>query len=147
MKIIGNVLKANGNTFWSVTPDAPVNNAIKLMSENEVKALPVLEEEKLVGVVSENDCIRKVILMGKSTKKTQVREIMSSNMHMASPDQSVEECLAQMTDEHVRHLPVIANGSLVGFVSMSDLLQTIIDDQKDYIYGLENYILGTDYGR
>ena len=145
MRTIDDILKTNGHTLWSVTPDSSVYDAIKQMADKQVGALPVLNAGKLVGAITEKDCIKKVILKGKSTEETQVWEIMASNSAVTFPAQSVEECIALMTEKYIHHLPVISNGSLVGFVSMSDLVRTIIDDQKDYIYRLENYVLGVGF--
>ncbi len=145
MRTIDDILKTNGQTLWSVTPDTSINDAIKQMADRQVVAFPVLNAGKLVGAITEKDCIENVILKGKSTEETQVWEIMASNSVVTSPSQSVEECIALMTEKKIYHLPVISHGSLVGFVSMSDLFRTIIDDQKDYIYRLENYVLGISF--
>lgn len=117
------------------------------MADEQIGALPVLEAGKLVGVLSEKDCIEKVILTGRSTEETQVGEIMEPDMICTSPAQTVEACLDVMTESHVQHLPVLSATSFVGFVSMSDLFRTIIDDQREYIYRLDNYVLGIDFGK
>jgi CBS domain-containing protein len=145
MKMINDILKTNGHTLWSVAPESSVNNAIKLMADKQVQALPVLKAGKLVGIISELDCIEKVILKGKSPEETPISRIMTRHIISTSPAQTVEDCLDVMTEEHIQHLPVVAGTGLLGFVSMSDLLRTIISDQKDYIYRLENYVLGIGF--
>ncbi len=145
MRTIDDILRTNGQNVLSVSANSSVNEAIKQMADKQVGALLVLCAGKLLGVVTEKDCLQKVIIRGKSAEKTQVREIMASNTVFATPLQSVEECLATMVEKEIHHLPVISNHSLVGFVSMSDLLRTIVADQKDYIYRLENYVMGTEY--
>ncbi len=145
MRIINDVLRMDGHTIWSVPPDAPVINAIKLMAEKQVGALPVLRKGKLVGIISAKDCINKVIIKGKSPEETRVSKIMARDIIYAEPNQSIEDCLSIMSDKHIRHLPVVANLKMVGFVSMGDLFNAIINEQKDYIYHLENYVSGVEF--
>lgn len=145
MRTINDILKTDGNLILSVTPDTSINRAIELMANKQVRSLPVLEAGKLIGSVTEKDCINKVIVKGKSPEETQVREIMASDSAIATPAQSVEDCLLMMTEKHIQQLPVISNGALVGFVSMSDMLLTIINDQNDYIHRLENYVMGIGF--
>ncbi len=145
MKTIGDYLKTTGDPFWSVNSDDSVRSVIKLMSQGRVKALPVLEAGRLVGIISMDDCINRVMLKGRPSLETRVREIMTSNLVTTYPAKSVEECLELMSEKHIQHLPVLTDGTLVGFVSMSDLLRTIIDDQKEYIDRLENYVMGVGY--
>jgi CBS domain-containing protein len=147
MRTIDEILKTNGHTPRTVTPDSSVISALKLMAEEQEEALPVLEAGKLVGVICEKDCIAKVILNGRSKEEPRVTEIMTRNIPHFSPGQSIEECLDVMTEKHIQYLPIMSETSFVGFVSMSDIFRTIIDDQKGYIYRLENFVLGADYGK
>src|ERR671925_1964562 len=107
MTIVNQLLQAKGPDIWSIAPDSSVYDAIKLMADKEIGALLVLEAGKLVGIVSERDYARKVILQGKSSRNTPVREIMTSKVFYVRPEQSIEECMALMTDKHIRHLPVL----------------------------------------
>jgi CBS domain-containing protein len=145
MKTVNDILKTKGKNLWSVAPDSSVKNAIKLMADKQVDAMLVLQAGNLVGVISEKDCIKNVILKGRSAEDTQVWEIMECNMIYTSPGQTLEDCLEVMTEKHIRHLPVIEDGSLVGFFSTSDLIMSIITDQKDYINRLENYVMGIGF--
>jgi CBS domain-containing protein len=141
MKTIGQLLKIKGNTVWSIEPDAPVFDALKLMAEKNVGALLVMEAGKLIGIISERDYARKVILIGRSSKATPVSDIMSTRVIYARPNQTVDEGLALMSDKHVRHLPVFDDYHLVGIVSIGDLVNAIIVEQQRLIGKLENYIL------
>ncbi len=145
MVTIQDILKTNSHSLWMVAPDSTLDNAIKLMAEKKVEALPVLDSGELVGVISEKDCIEKVILKGKSTEETQVAEIMVRDPVYSSPAQTVEDCLDMMTRNQILYMPVMTGKSLVGFISMNDLFRTIITDQKAYIYRLENYVMGIEF--
>ncbi len=142
MKPVRELLRIKGQETWSVTPDTPVYDALKLMAEKNVGALLVLEGDKLAGILSERDYARKVILKGKASKNTPAREIMSENVVCVTPEQSVAECMALMTDKHFRHLPVIEDGKLVGVISIGDVVKAIISEQKFVIEQLEHYIAG-----
>lgn len=142
MKTIGHLLDAKGRDIWSVSPDASVLEAIELMAEKEVGALVVMEDARPVGIVSERDYARKVILKGRSSKACRVAEIMTARVIYAEPGQSVEECMALMTERRVRHLPVMDEGRLVGVISIGDLVKAIIAEQKFIIEQLEQYISG-----
>ena len=143
MKPVRELLRIKGQETWSVTPDTPVYDALKLMAEKNVGALLVLEGDKLAGILSERDYARKVILKGKASKNTPAREIMSENVVCVTPEQSVAECMALMTDKHFRHLPVIEDGKLVGVISIGDVVKAIISEQTFVIEQLEHYIAGT----
>ncbi|MBW8055524.1 MAG: CBS domain-containing protein [Nitrospira sp.] len=143
MKPVRELLRIKGQETWSVTPDTPVYDALKLMAEKNVGALLVLDGDKLAGILSERDYARKVILKGKASKNTPAREIMSENVVCVTPEQSVAECMALMTDKHIRHLPVIEDGKLVGVISIGDVVKAIISEQKFVIEQLEHYIAGT----
>ena len=143
MKSAAQVLKAKPRqTVETVAPSTSVFDAVKLMAEKNIGALLVLEEQKIVGIVTERDYARKVVLLGRSSKETPVRDIMSSPVMYVRPDQTNEECMALMTDNRVRHLPVMDNGKLVGLISIGDLVKDIISEQKFIIEQLEHYITG-----
>ena len=129
-------------TVESVAPSTSVFDAVKLMAEKNIGALLVLEEQKIVGIVTERDYARKIVLMGRSSKETPVRDIMSSPVMYVRPDQTNEECMALMTDNRVRHLPVVDQGKLMGLISIGDLVKDIISEQKFIIEQLEHYIAG-----
>jgi CBS domain-containing protein len=145
MKTVDDVMKTIRRTLWSIAPDFTISRAIKFMDDNQAEALPVLDAGTLVGVISEKHCIKNVILSGKSLEETQVWEIMERNFIFTSPGQFIEDCLDVMTENHVRHLPVIADGALVAFLSMNDVFSSILIDQKDYITRLENYVMGIGF--
>ena len=140
MKTVKEILQAKSHKLLSIAPEASVLDALKLMAEKEVGALVVLEGDKLAGIFSERDYARKVILHGKSSKDTPVSEIMTHKVVCVGPDQSVEDCMALMTDKHVRHLPVIADGKLVGVVSIGDIVKAVISEKQFMIEQLESYI-------
>ena len=146
MKTIRQLLTIKGSTVWTVTPDTSVFDALKLMAEKSIGALLVLEGKRVAGVFSERDYARKVVLHGKVSKKTPVKDIMSTTVTKVNPDQHVEECLAVMTDKRFRHLPVVENGKLVGIVSIGDLVKEIISEQAFLIKNLEQYIGGSPMG-
>jgi CBS domain-containing protein len=142
MVTIGELLGKKGHEVWCLGPDASVYEAIELMAEKEVGALMVMEGPKAVGLVSERDYVRNVILKGRSSKDTKIREIMSTHVVCARPDQIIEECMAIMTAKRVRHLPVMDADRLLGIISIGDLVKAIIDEQKFVIDQLEHYISG-----
>lgn len=142
MKRVKDVLEVKGNDVWSIEPGASVYDAMKLMADKEVGSLMVIEGTELVGIISERDYARKVILEGRSSKTTQVREIMTSRLVYAEPEQNIEECMVVMTERRVRHLPVIDGGRLIGVISIGDLVKSIITEQRFIIEQLERYISG-----
>ncbi len=142
MRTIRKLLDKKGHDVWSLPPDASVFEAIELMAEKGIGALVVLEGEVPVGIVSERDYARKVILKGRSSKNTQVRDIMTADVIYAGIDETVEECMARMTNERIRHLPIKDGERLVGVVSIGDLVKAIISDQRFIIKQLEDYISG-----
>jgi len=139
MKPVKNVLKVKGHDIWSIPPDAVVFDAIELMAGKEVGALLVLEGEKLVGIISERDYTRKVILKGESSKKIQVKTIMTSPVICTEANQDVKRCMALMTSKNIRHLPVLENNQLIGIVTLGDLVKDIISEQETKIRGFESY--------
>lgn len=142
MKQISDLLNEKGRDVWSLTPDTTVYKAIEQMAQKGVGALLVMEGERLVGIVSERDYARKVILQGKTSRETQVREIMSHPVICAGPQLTVEETMALMTDKRVRHLPVVIEERVVGVISIGDVVRSIIEDKEFYIQQLTNYITG-----
>ena len=147
MITVSQVLKDKGySDVWSITPAASTYEALKLMSDKNVGALLVIEAGKPVGIISERDYARKVILKGKSALDTPVSEIMTEEVISVDPEQSMEACMALMTEKRVRHLPVLANDQLIGLISIGDVVKEIIADQKSFIQSLQDYIEGTGYG-
>ena len=140
MKTIKYVMRDKGAEIWTITPDTSVFDALKIMAEKDIGALPVLDGKKLVGIFSGRDYARKVILKGKSSKNMAVSEIMSTNLIIITPNQTTEQGLALMTAKHVRHLPVIHAGKLVGFISIGDLVRSIISEQNQVIDKMGKYI-------
>ena len=142
MKTVRSLLQAKGDDVWSIGPDASVYEALKLMADKNVGALLVLERGELVGVISERDYARKVVLRGRSSRDTAIRDIMTTQVLAVGPEQSVEECMALMTQQHIRHLPVLAEGRLIGIISIGDVVKSIITEQEFMIQQLTNYIVG-----
>ena len=141
---VGAILAHKGPVVWSIAPDATVFEAIELMADKNVGALPVVENGGLVGIISERDYTRKVILKGKSSKETPVKDIMTLELVTAHPGDSVSQCMHVMTDKRVRHLPVLEGTKMVGLISIGDLVRRIISAQTATIDNLEKYITG-DY--
>jgi CBS domain-containing protein len=139
---LSTILKLKSRQVFSISPDARVYEALELMSEKEVGALLVLSGNELVGIFSERDYARRVILLGKSSKELAVREIMTSPVISVTPKHTVDECMTIMTNRRVRHLPVIENEQVVAVVSIGDLVKWIISAQDEAIHQLENYITG-----
>ena len=142
MKTVRQLLDAKGREVISVSPESNVLEALRLMAQREVGAVLVLDGPRLVGVMSERDYARKVILKGKSSQETRVREIMTERVMYARPEQTVAECMALMTDKRVRHLQVHEEGRLIGVLSIGDLVKETISEQAFIIQQLENYIHG-----
>ena len=141
MKTVKEMLQGKEGGILSIAPDSTVFEALKLMSDKNVGALPVLIGEKLVGIISERDYARKVILEGRSSKDTLAREIMTKDVIIVKPGNSNEECMALMTENHLRHLPVIENDRVIGIISIGDVVKAIISDQHFTINNLQDYIM------
>ena len=143
MKSAAHILKSKSDqTVYTIAPTASVFDAVKLMAEKNIASLLVLEGEKIVGIITERDYARKIVLMARSSKETRVREVMESQVLYVPPGQASDECMALMTENRVRHLPVMEGGKLIGLVSIGDLVKDVISDQKFIIQQLEHYITG-----
>ena len=143
MITVRQILDDKGYDVWTTTPDTTVYEALQLMAEKNVWALVVLDRREVVGLISERDYARKVVLKGKTSLNTPVREIMTAKVVSVCPKQSAEECMALMTDQRTRHLPVLENGRSVGIVSIGDVVKKIIHNQEFTIQQLDNYITGS----
>ena len=146
METVKDILRAKGHNVWSVAPGATVLEALELMAAKNVGAVLVLEDDKLVGIMSERDYARKVILLGKTSKDTPVSEIMTSRVLYVSADQTIQECMALMTEKRIRHLPVMEENRVIGVVSIGDVGRAIISDQQFMLDQLEHYITGSGSG-
>jgi CBS domain-containing protein len=142
MKTVRDILAAKGHEVWCVEPGATVFDALRLMAEKEIGALVVMEGDRVVGVLSERDYARKIVLLGRASPTTAVKEIMTSPVVYTHSDQAIEECMALVTEKRVRHLPVMDKGKLVGLISIGDLVKSIIADHKFIIEQLVRYIRG-----
>jgi CBS domain-containing protein len=142
MYTVRHLLQEKGNQLWSVTPQKTVYEALELMSAKNIGALLVIDGGKVVGMFTERDYARKVILMGRSSKTTTVGELMTTDVLYVSPDDTIENCMALMTDKRLRHLPVMDNNRLAGIVSIGDVVKAIIHDREFTIRELERYITG-----
>ena len=140
MQTASEILRIKGNEVWSVKPDDTILNAIQLMADHEVGALLVMDQEKLVGIVTERDYTRKVALEDRSSKDALVKEIMSERVLCARPEQTVKECMALMSDKRARHLPILDHKKVIGVISIGDLVKSIIREQQFEIEALQHYI-------
>ena len=143
MKSVARILTAKADpTVYTIAPTASVFDAVKTMAEKNIGALVVMDGEKIVGIITERDYARKIVLMARSSKDTPVRDIMTASAMYVSPEHRSEECMALMTENRIRHLLVIDNGKLIGLVSIGDLVRDTISEQKFIIQQLEHYITG-----
>lgn len=139
---IREILNHKGNNVWTIAPDATVFEAIQMMADKNIGALLVIEGEKLIGIISERDYTRKVILKGRASKETLVRDILSGKIIFVTPDHTIEECMRLMTEHRIRHLPVLDGTRIAGVVSIGDLVNWIISAQNSAIHQLQTYITG-----
>ena len=142
---VRDILRTKGHGYLGMPPAATAYAALEVMADHDIGALLVLDEGRLIGIFSERDYARKVILKGKSSRSTTVGELMSSPPICASPELTVRECMILMTGNHIRHLPVLVNGDVIGVVSLGDVVSAVIRNQEATINQLENYITGDDY--
>jgi CBS domain-containing protein len=142
MATVSDILGSKGSDVWSVTPSDTVLHALGVMAEQEIGAVLVLDGDELVGILTERDYARKVVLAGRSSKDSQIKDVMTSHVVCVSPDRSVDECMALMTDKRLRHLPVMHRERVVGIVSIGDLVKATIADREFTIEQLQNYIAG-----
>ncbi len=140
MKTVRDILNAKGSTVWWVSPETTVYDTLKLMAEKDIGAVLVLEGERPVGIFSERDYARQVVLKGKTSKETPVRDVMTTRVVFVRPEQNVEECMAVMTDKRIRHLPVLEGDRLVGIISIGDVVKAVISEKEFLIEQLEHYI-------
>lgn len=140
MKTVRQLLEIKGHQVLSTTPDTSVYDALLIMAEMEIGALLVLDGERLAGIFSERDYARNVVLKGKTSKETPIKEIMTSNVISVTPEQTVEECMNLVTNKRIRHLPVLENDKIIGMLSIGDLVKETITHQQFLISQLENYI-------
>jgi CBS domain-containing protein len=131
------ILQVKGQDVWSIAPDASVYDALRMMADKDVGSLLVMEDEHLLGMISEREYARQIVLQGKTSRDTKVREIMSTSFHTIHPDQTVEECMSIMTAQHVRYLPVIEDEHVIGVISIGDVVSNIIHRQRQTIKKLE----------
>lgn len=142
MDNVGNILKQKGNQVWSIGPEDTVYKALEILAEKNIGVLLVMEGQRVVGIFSERDYARKVILKGKSSAEMKVGEIMSKDVLYASPGDSVEKCMAIITENKIRHLPIMQDGKLLGMITSGDIINHIISRQKFEIQELKKYITG-----
>jgi CBS domain-containing protein len=142
MGTVESILKTKGRQVWSVAPQSTVLDALRMMAEHEIGAVLVLQNKELLGIITERDYARKVVLAGRSSKDAKVSEVMTTNMVCVAPERSVDECMALMTDKRLRHLPVLKDRRVVGLISIGDLVKSKIDDQEFTIAQLQSYIAG-----
>jgi CBS domain-containing protein len=136
------LLALKSKEVWTIGPEEPVLEAIQMMADKHIGALPVVRGDELIGIVSERDYARKVILLGRSSSDTPVWQIMSSPVETVAPDEAVHRCMEIMTERRIRHLPVVERGVLVGMISIGDLVKAVIEEQQQTITQLERYIAG-----
>ena len=142
MRTVREILQSKGPVVWTISPEATVYEALKMMAEKDLGALLVTRGTEILGIISERDYARKVVLKGKFSRDVPVSEIMTSRVLYVGPSQTTDECMALMIDKRVRHLPVVENECLVGFITVGDVVKAVIDEKQLLITELENYITG-----
>jgi CBS domain-containing protein len=140
MATVQELLRRKGGTIYWIGPDEPVFEAISQMADHSIGAILVMKDEELVGILSERDYARKVVLLGRSSSETPVWQVMTAPVTTVRPSDTVDDCMRVMTDQRIRHLPVVAAGRVVGLVSIGDLVKSVIDEQRRTIEQLEAYI-------
>ncbi len=139
---VKDILRHKGTHVWAVAPNDTVFKALEVMAEHDIGAVLVMEGDELRGILSERDYARKVILLGRASRHTPVKEIMTREVETVSPEATIEECMAMMTEKRFRHLPVVEGGKVVGVISIGDVVKAIIDDQAFLLDQMEKYITG-----
>ncbi len=147
MLTVRDILKTKGSQVWSVSPEATVLEALEIMAEKNTGALVVLDEGKLAGIISERDFARSIAKIGRCLIENPVKEFMTKEVFTVNPDMLTEQCMVLMTNKKIRHLPVLAEGKMVGLISIGDVVKAEISSKDSTINSLENYIQGTDYNR
>lgn len=147
MATVRDLLKIKGGQVWSIPPKTTVLDALKLMAEKNVGALVVVEDDRLVGIISERDFARSIAKIGHCLIEVPVSDQMTKEVFTVTPDLTSDDCMSLMTEKHIRHLPVMASNKLVGVISIGDVVKEIISSKESHIHALENYIEGTDYAR
>jgi CBS domain-containing protein len=142
MNQVWQILRAKGNDVWTISKDSTVLDALKLLAEKQIGSLVVMDGNTLAGIFSERDFARKVGMTGRPPEAVRVQEVMSGNVTTVGPNQSVQDCMELMTEKHIRHLPVIEDGQLVGILSIGDIVKDIIEELQLMVEQLENYITG-----
>ena len=145
MSRVRDTLQGKGYDISTIDPDATVFEGLQLMAKKDIGALVVMEKGALCGIFSERDYARNVILKGRSSKDMKIRELMTTTIITIAPDESISQCMKLMTDNRIRHLPVVENGSLIGILSIGDVVKRVISEQARFINDLENYITGKNY--
>jgi CBS domain-containing protein len=147
MATVKDLINAKGNQVWSISPDASVIEALVLMAEKNVGALIVLQNEQVVGIISERDFARGIARIGRCVVESSAKDFMTKEVFTVSPDMTTDECMNLMTDKKIRHLPVVVENNLIGLISIGDVVKEVISTKESTIHTLENYIGGTDYNR
>jgi CBS domain-containing protein len=140
MKTVNNIVQNNFKSIYSVSPETSVLDALQVMMDKNISALLVMEGSKLKGIFTERDYARKIILVGKSSKQTPIKEVMTDKLITIELSTSIDHCMQIMTDRRIRHLPIIENGLVIGIISIGDLVKFVIEDQQQTIVQLQNYI-------
>jgi CBS domain-containing protein len=145
MSTVQAILSSKGTDFWFVKPDETVYSALEILADKDIGALPVIEDGKIIGMFSERDYARKVVLKGKTSKSMLVRELMTTEVYFITPDKSIDDAMTLMTKKKSRHLPVLEKGRIQGLISIGDVVNRIINEQRTKISDLESYIMGSAY--
>ncbi len=142
MKTVADLLKGKKNVVWSVSPENSVHDALQLMADKDIGAVLVMEGKDLLGIFSERDYARRILLQGRRSKETPVRDVMTDEVVCIIPERTVEECMALMTEHHIRHLPVVIQNEIQGVISVGDIVHAVIGEKEFMIQQLETYIRG-----